>query len=102
MNSSLTFVPSPDLLNSFVEAVAFRVAAILSQSAPAKAELLVTEDSDMTVADAAKILRFSQKHVRDLIKAGVLKGSNRNRGTELRAVWRLSKSDVESYRKSRK
>lgn len=59
-----------------------------------------SQDADLTVAEVAKLLRFSPKHVRELIKAGALHGRNRNKGTGLRAVWRVSKHDVEAYRKN--
>ncbi|MDB5269038.1 MAG: hypothetical protein JWP58_2078 [Hymenobacter sp.] len=103
MTGTFSFTTSPDFINAVADAVAARLALLMTTPASSSSiEAVGAQDTDLTVADAAKILRYSQKHVRDLIKAKVLPGRDRNKGTGLRAVWRLSRKDVEAYRKNKR
>lgn len=66
------------------------VAAATASASKATAKLL-------TVTETAKLLRKSEKTVREYIKLGVLPAVNANRGTALRPSYSVLESDVAAY-----
>lgn len=85
-----------NIFNAFVEALATAVASKLAQEAPKPTPQ--KEDKVLTIKEAAKNLRRSEKFIRDEIQRGKLKADNSNRGTTLRASWRVRESDIETYK----
>ena len=51
------------------------------------------KDEFITVREAAEILKTNPRHIKNLIKAGKMRGKNIAVGNE-RHIWRVLKSDV--------
>ena len=73
-------------ITSALEAVATAAAS----ASKATAKLL-------TIAETSKVLRKSEKTIREYIKLGVLPAVNANRGTTLRPSYSVLESDVNAY-----
>jgi predicted transcriptional regulator len=77
------------------------IARAITQALEAAASVAVSANKAtgklLTVTETAKLLRKSEKTVREYIKLGTLPAVNANRGTPLRPSYSVLESDVTAY-----
>ena len=94
-NSQYALVRVSDLTELLTEVKALKEIVTNGKPNEKEVELLTTQE-------AAKRLRVSSKTVLNYIEVGKLKAINMNKGTDLRCRYKIYRSDLEAFIKSKR